>query len=511
MDGREVHEVFKYDVFISYTRQDNEKGLDSLGWVDRFEVGLGMWLRRLSGRKAIKIWRDVRDLDPSVLFDEEIESALGQSAILIALLSPTFVNSSEYCQSELRKFRQKAGEQSIGFKVGNAGRIVPVRLANLAPDTWPQECQRTSGFDFFEEPTEGVFVPVDPASKDFETRLQILAQKLCGLLNKVHTTTRAQATAESAADGIRGNGATSAVPGDPEIASGDDRFKIFLAYPTYGLEHTQRQLAKALKMQGFDVVRDVPPPHAEDAHEEKIVHILRNVHLSVHLMGELPGEPIDDANSDKTYPMEQARLALEHARSQLILFPEETDITHLPSGGYAEFVQTVADMEREENRLAVETSGRHQMIDRVLAKRRSLEAAAKRLENAGAGVGTAFIDIHLRDVTRAAGLLGKLEKRGVQPILITSADSAPIMKPFEDNLVRSNLFIVFFGEANRKWVEGRLQEALKLIVTNHLPFRPAVFLGGDHGEESRFAGVFDVLNGLDDVDRLVKSAERSAK
>ena len=49
---------FKYDIFISYTHDDNHSPTDAPGWVDRFQDALESWLKHRRGFSDLTIWRD---------------------------------------------------------------------------------------------------------------------------------------------------------------------------------------------------------------------------------------------------------------------------------------------------------------------------------------------------------------------------------------------------------------------------------------------------------------------
>jgi hypothetical protein len=103
------------DIFISYTHRDNARLSDEQhGWVDRFHEALEMRLAGLWGRQA-EIWRDPKNAGNDVL-DAAIESNVSNSAILISVLSPSYVHS-EWCTRELDLFC-KAARAGSGLHVG---------------------------------------------------------------------------------------------------------------------------------------------------------------------------------------------------------------------------------------------------------------------------------------------------------------------------------------------------------------------------------------------------------
>ena len=49
---------YKYDIFISYNRNDNVAIAGEPGWVEAFHEDLENWLTKRRGWSELKIWRD---------------------------------------------------------------------------------------------------------------------------------------------------------------------------------------------------------------------------------------------------------------------------------------------------------------------------------------------------------------------------------------------------------------------------------------------------------------------
>ncbi len=81
---------FENHLFISYTHIDNLRYANvPKGWIDHFHERLEIRLTQLLGKKA-KVWRDLR-LSGSDLFDQTIRIELEQTAILVSVLSPRYL------------------------------------------------------------------------------------------------------------------------------------------------------------------------------------------------------------------------------------------------------------------------------------------------------------------------------------------------------------------------------------------------------------------------------------
>jgi hypothetical protein len=89
---------FDHDVFISYAHGDDRD------WINRF---LDRLRPKLSGLlPGADIWIDKDDLRKSRDFEQDIPASLEKSAVLISLVSPTYITRPYCVQQECRRFGQ---------------------------------------------------------------------------------------------------------------------------------------------------------------------------------------------------------------------------------------------------------------------------------------------------------------------------------------------------------------------------------------------------------------------
>jgi hypothetical protein len=91
----------RFDLFISYATENNSEG-----WVEQFQGALGTELSALIGRKfAAKesIYFDKRELEVGQSFPAELAAAARESAMLLPILSPSYLTSS-WCYRERTDF-----------------------------------------------------------------------------------------------------------------------------------------------------------------------------------------------------------------------------------------------------------------------------------------------------------------------------------------------------------------------------------------------------------------------
>jgi hypothetical protein len=82
---------FSYDLFISYSSQDNVDG-----WVEKFQAQLTGEVARLLGRPFSDktVFLDKIRLEVGQAYPTILDAAARESAVLVALISPTYVTSS---------------------------------------------------------------------------------------------------------------------------------------------------------------------------------------------------------------------------------------------------------------------------------------------------------------------------------------------------------------------------------------------------------------------------------
>lgn len=94
------------DVFISYAHRDNEDG-----WVTRLKKKLTEKLNPILCGRA-EVWFDDR-IAPGVYFKEEIQQKLKDTAIFVAVVSPSYLQSEFSIIHELDWFQNQGGKEII--------------------------------------------------------------------------------------------------------------------------------------------------------------------------------------------------------------------------------------------------------------------------------------------------------------------------------------------------------------------------------------------------------------
>jgi hypothetical protein len=266
---------FKKHVFISYAHRDNQAILDQQGWVTRFDEVFRNILGTRLGSDPI-IWRDGEKVKGNSALTDEILNGLVNSALLITVVSPSYINS-DWCRKELLAFCEQAGK-SGDLKVERKSRILKVvKLPPESVDSLPGPLSELPGYPFYKEIQGGYNHELDPANKDdvgnFINAIVRLAADAERLIKKMYVQ--------------HGITEEAKVPGQAEpTETGSRPIRIYLADCTADLREARECLAADLKQNGCIVLPEHPLPASElSEYCEAVLRACQGCDISVHLIG----------------------------------------------------------------------------------------------------------------------------------------------------------------------------------------------------------------------------------
>jgi len=109
---------YEHDLFISYAHVDDEPMLpgDAVGWVSQFQRILAARMGQAVGRSDLfDIWIDHSQLRGGYHpLDETIAHKVRRSALFLAVLSPGYMKSVDWCLREMEYFAAACGPQIAG-------------------------------------------------------------------------------------------------------------------------------------------------------------------------------------------------------------------------------------------------------------------------------------------------------------------------------------------------------------------------------------------------------------
>jgi hypothetical protein len=443
---------YTYDIFISYCHVDNKTPLnETRGWVDCFEQVLKDKLAQRVGERAgerVEIWRDSTRLEGNFKFNESIEKAICNSALLISLTSPSNIKSP-YCELERKMFVQHASHQELGLSLGERYRIFNVLMNNIPVENWPKELgqgrEASRAFELFERvsETDGIGRPskTSESSSAFDIQMDKLVATLGTTLKELQIACSPSKTAPP-----------------PEMAP---EKQIFVAEVPASMRRYRRRLVKRLKEDDFQIITDIPPPDELPGHDRAVVDGLAKCGFSIHLLDKDAGEAIEGVESE-TYPRRQANLALEHGRWPFIWVPRELDISAVTPENYQSFLSNLEKGVASDACFCrgISPEPNHEEIfDQVL---RSLETQHTEADIDSMRSAGCVVDYHEReDVFHVSELTNFLFDRGIQCRLVPQADHSPEKgrRIYEARIRRAAAVIVLFGRVTEAWVDERLRVA----------------------------------------------------
>jgi hypothetical protein len=282
------------------------------------------------------------------------------------------------------------------------------------------------------------------------------------------------------------------------------RFRMFLATAADDQRALRLKLARQLSaLPSVELFAEAPPPEEREPHTSAVQEAVRKADLCVHLLGASAGAEVDwaDLEPGATYVSEQLELALSGARAQLILQPQDFDLQRVGDARYRALLEQAMARPDPRSRLEIVRAGRSEALEVIRAKQRELEEARARAQEAAFGsTGSAVLEVHARDVERSQALVGYLRRRKLAPLTVAPTSDAEAhagsLQDFADRVRQAAFLIVVFGEVARDWVDGRLQEALKLVASENLPTRLGVYVidPSKRSEQVRFPGFYRVLD-----------------
>lgn len=171
-------------VFISYARADDEPKQGARdGWVSTFVANLESDVARQMGGDTVAFWMDPQ-LEPQRQVDQALRQRLGESDIVVALMSPRYL-ASAWCRGEMATF---VDEVCGGHP---ADRVFIVELLPTDRGAWHAAVRGLTGLTFWtqslrqpEAKTLGWPLPDVRGDRDYWDEVNALATRLARQLRE---------------------------------------------------------------------------------------------------------------------------------------------------------------------------------------------------------------------------------------------------------------------------------------------------------------------------------------
>lgn len=433
---------FDFDIFISYSHDDNYPLTGNLGWVDQFHDVLENWLQRRRGLKQLSIWRD-KALQGNTRFDTAIENKINSTALFFVLHSVNY-EQSDYCKKELDCFTRNNGRRPGGLNVGEQSRIFHILLNNFPHQQWPKQLAGTSGFAMHDAKSDQSLGDFTAPSKDaFQEQLREIVDATEAILKEMATTAVNSEVAQQDQD------AQNAV-------------EIFIADTADSQTPFRKRLQADLKERGEKLIAAIPPPYPYSEHQQKITEVLQQAPISIHLLGQFPGRDIQ-GQENTSYPREQIEIGLDSQAKQFIWVPPELEIPTIDDEQHRDWLMQLESNERQANHYQfIRNSSETAFTNIILQEIEKL----KQSRQVNVVEQSFLIDTHQKDQQYAYQLAGLMAAKGLN-VDFNKESSNPVesMTLFEQSVAQVPNLIITFGQVSPKWLAGRIRQAVKIFAS----------------------------------------------
>jgi len=506
---------FEQSLFISYAHIDDQP-LDpgQKGWITRFHATLKAILSMRMGHD-VKIWRDEK-LKGNDVFSEEIVAQFKQSAVLLSVVTPRYLNS-EWCRREAHEFCQTA-ERTGGLVVGNKSRlfkVIKTPVDDNEIDALPAPMKELLGFEFFAY-KDGAPLELDPDygpeySQLYKQKVAVLAQDIAQFLKTLQT---------------QGNKVGDT--GGPGERPAPSKPVVYLAECSYDRKPQRELLEGELKRLGYPVLPDKRLPTDEGEYVAAVEALLARCALSIHLVGE-NYSAVPDGPTGKSVGILQNELAAARCRSgglkRLIWLPQGTAsknplqqavIEALPHDAQALFAADLIEGDIEKLRTAIHATLRK--IEQPEPTRRGSDAAD--VEPTGGESAKLLYFICDEKDRKASVPIRKLCRQlGFEVALPAfEGDASEIRKVNQQNLADCDVVFLYYGAGDPSWKRAIGIELKKIAGYRSGKPRPPILTylaeprTGDKQDliDMEEPGLINGLDGLDELS-IANTLQRTAE
>jgi len=429
---------FDYDIFISYSHDDNVPLTGDQGWVDQFHEMLENWLKRRRGFSNLSIWRD-KELQGNTRFDSAIENKINSTALFFVLHSGNY-EKSDYCKDELDWFVKSNKNSFGGLNVGEQSRIFHILLNNFPHENWPAQLAGTSGFpmhDAENDESSGDFTV--PKKEAFQDQLRKIVDATQAILKDMAKNVVKQL----------------------EPQQDQNAIEIFIADTADRQSAFRKRLTADLKERGHQVVAAIPPPYPYTEHQQKVSEVLQQAALSIHLLGEFPGRDIQD-QENTSYPRAQAEISLASETKPFIWVPAELEISTIDDEQHRDWLMQLESGNRQDSQYQfIRNNSETALTNIILQEIEKLKQSRQHSITEQ----SFLIDTHQKDQLYAYQLAGLMAENGLN-VDFNKESSNPVesMSLFEQSVAQVPNLIIIFGQVSPKWLAGRIRQAVKVFA-----------------------------------------------
>jgi hypothetical protein len=425
---------FQRHLFVSYAHVDDlATPGDDQGWVTRFHKYLETYLSQCIGEQA-RIWRDDR-LRGNDLFANEIVKQFPETAILISIVSPRYIES-EWCIKEVDEFC-KTAELHGGLTVNDKARVMRVMLKKLPSERreqLPHILKDALGYEFYQEVDGSRELPLDPSfgsGEAYRRQIYFLAEDVADLINKLKQKDV-----------------------DTQSAEVWTKPMVYLAECSYDLRDDRDKLRGDLRAHGYTVLPEqlARMPDLESEYVAEVSRLLDQCKVSIHIVGKFRGKMPDGPSLKSVTQLQNevaARRSEESDLHRVIWLPQDANSEQPEQQAFIEELQKVAYLQRGADLVTDDLESLKGVVHAILQK---LEKPAHPAPVPATNAKLVYLICDQRDRPATITVRKFLKGEGIDVVIpVFEGDAATIRQANQDLMTRCDAVILFYGAGDEAW------------------------------------------------------------
>jgi hypothetical protein len=424
------------DLFISYAHIDDQPLTEGAkGWISRLHRLLEIRLSQLMGERP-NIWRDPT-LQGSEIFGETIVRQLSEVKAMVSIVSPRYVKS-DWCIREVEEFC-KAAQPKGGIRCGHKSRVVKVVKTPVPSAEYP-----VSLFEIFNSQLGFEFFDIDQESgrvREFSEELGEAAKQR--FLEKV----------DDLAHDLRQLLKLLKDPLPPPSGK-----TVYLALSSFDVQRERDRIYRELVERGHTVLPEAPLPIVLEEFEKVVRADLERSQLAIHMVGSRYGM-IPDGSSSSVVEL-QVRLSREKVSDpsfrRLIWLPNDLPTLDEHQASFLKRLREDADMRIGTELLQDNVEKLKEIMLEILQPPKKKETAVAPATGQTPWV---YLICDQEDDARVDPLEEFLFDQGLEvgrPHF--DGSESEISEGHRRNLQICDAALIFYGGANRTWVDMKLMD-----------------------------------------------------
>ncbi len=434
-------------IFVSYACADDQPPPDTNeGWVTTL-------INRLKKQLDVKLGYEVKidyPLNGNIQATSEILDAIPQTALLIVILSPNYVDS-DWCRGAfLRMMKERVRHSSVFV----------IERNQLEDIVLPPEFDEVTDYcyDFYvvdrEEGYPRVLRPnLQQDMHRYNNLVTRLNRDLAGKLQKLHRQQK------------------HVLRTDKQHSQGSgDRHTVFLAGATDDLEEEREKIKCSLTEIDIQVIPEICYFNEPDAFEKAVSDDLVKSDLFVQLLGPRPGKK--PPGLPQGYVCRQYELAQEAGKQIMQWHSPELDLKSIHDSDWRDFLEhkTVRAIELDE-------------FTPAIVKKLTPAQPSEKGKKPGKKPPMIFIDVYYDDLVLAQNLCQIFDKLGAGYFLPLQSDKpSENREAFEQYVLHCDATMIVYGDVTPKWVSDQVLAVHKISWQREQGLAP-VILDGPPGQK----------------------------